>query len=218
MTVVHGSAQPPSVMEYRVGPIHGCDVNACDDAYVEPGSPLTPLVTPGTIPFEKRPMDMGDATPFAVAGGVLGPLQSLLIESFGAVWDETLMPGCGSECFSGSAGKLFPFPFNDIESTSQERVSKIQFFWYLDPSNVQAIWLHGLPLSFRVAQKGTDPAGWRVYDLFYCGQVRGPSSSFRVLPRPSNSFRVLPSPSNSFRVLPIPSESFRVLPSPSNSF
>ena len=37
VTVVRGSIAKPDVMEYKVGPIHGCDVNACDDAVVAEG-------------------------------------------------------------------------------------------------------------------------------------------------------------------------------------
>ena len=52
VSVVRGSKV--DVMEYKVGPLHGCDVNDCDSSYVEPGSPIVPLVADGTIPFEKR--------------------------------------------------------------------------------------------------------------------------------------------------------------------
>jgi hypothetical protein len=128
VTVARGSQL--DVMEYRVGPLHDCDSNACDDAHVAQGSPITPLVAPGTIPFEKRPVDMADATigPL-MAAAVFVPLRRLLVESFGPVFPDALIPRCGTECFSGEAGSLFPFGFNDILSTSTLRVSKLQFFW-----------------------------------------------------------------------------------------
>ena len=34
----------------------------------------------------------------------------------------------------------------------------------------QAIWLHGLPFTLRVAQHGPSPANDTIYDLYYCGQ------------------------------------------------
>jgi hypothetical protein len=125
VTVVRGSMI--DVMEYKVGPLKGCDENDCDAAYVTPGSPIVPLVADGAIPFEKRPMDMSDATVFEVLiPQVLTPLTSLLVQSFGSVWDESLIPGCGAACFSGEAGALFPFAFNDIESSDTTRVSKLR--------------------------------------------------------------------------------------------
>ena len=72
-------------------------------------------------------MDMSDATVFEVLiPQVLTPLTSLLVQSFGSVWDESLIPGCGAACFSGEAGALFPFAFNDIESSETTRVSKLR--------------------------------------------------------------------------------------------
>ena len=109
VTVSRGSAVPPDVMEYKVGPLHGCDVNACDDAYVEAGSPITPLVEPASISFEKRPMDMADTTPLWLAAKeVFAPLKQLLLQSFGPVFDDVFMPGCGTACFSGEAGTSGP--------------------------------------------------------------------------------------------------------------
>lgn len=169
VTIARGSKI--DVMEYRVGPIVG--------GKVEKGSPIVPLVEEGTIPFEKRPMDLGDTTPLLVADQAFPELKDLLIESFGPVWADSMFPGCGSECFSGKAGQLYPFAFNDISSTTKERISKIAFFWYMDQTNFQAIWLHGLPFSFRVSQKGTDVSDWRVFDFFYCG--KGPFPSAKAL-------------------------------------
>ena len=80
---------------------------------------------------------MSDSTPLLLAPAVFAPLKSLLLASFGPVFDETLYPGCGTECLSGEDGFTFAFPFNDIESTSVTRVSKLQFFWFLDPYNTQ---------------------------------------------------------------------------------
>merc|ERR1712185_699489 len=101
---------------------------------------------------------MADTTTLVFARDVVfAPLKQLLLESFGPVWGGGLLPNCttaAEECFSGAAGTVYPFAFNDIHSTSEVRVSKLQFFWYAEPANFQAIWLHGLPFSFRVAQRG----------------------------------------------------------------
>lgn len=121
VTVVRGSLARPDVMEYRVGPIHGCDAGDCSAASVEAGSPLVPLLSDGAVSFEKRPIDVSDPTPFAQYAPLLLSLKSLLLESFGPVFDETLMPGCGTKCFSGADGLLTPFAFNDIASTAQAR-------------------------------------------------------------------------------------------------
>lgn len=177
VTISRGSKR--DVMEYRVGPLHGCDLDACELSLVEMGSPMVPLVAEGSIPFEKRPMDVADVSPLALSALIFPPLKDLLLESFGPVFNEWLLPGCGVECFTGSAGQLFPFAFNDILSTSTERVSKVQLFWFVDPSQFQAMWLHPLPFSFRISQRGTDPADWKVFDLFYCGA--GPFESAEAL-------------------------------------
>ena len=95
------------------------------------------------------------------------------------LFDETLMPGCGEACFSASDGSLFPFPFNDISATAAARVSKLQFFWFKDLANVQALWLHGLPFTMHIAQRGSSPANTTYYDLYYCGQ--GPFASAAAL-------------------------------------
>lgn len=179
VTVVRGSLARPDVMEYRVGPIHGCDAGDCSAASVEAGSPLVPLLSDGAVSFEKRPIDVSDPTPFAQYAPLLLSLKSLLLESFGPVFDETLMPGCGTKCFSGADGLLTPFAFNDIASTAQTRVSKMQLFWYKDKANMQASWLHGLPFTFRVEQRGASQANTRIYDIYYCGQ--GPFDSAQAL-------------------------------------
>ena len=177
VSVVRGSKV--DVMEYKVGPLHGCDVNDCDSSYVEPGSPIVPLVADGTIPFEKRPVDMADATPLALASSVFDPLKGLLLESFGPIFSDMFYPNCGKECFSGEDGDVFPFAFNDILSSTKQRVSKIQFFWFNERTNFQAMWLHNLPFSFRVAQVGTSQANWKIFDVYYCGS--GPYESAEAL-------------------------------------
>jgi hypothetical protein len=54
-----------------------------------------------------------------------------------------------------------------------------EFFWHLDSTNFQAIWLHPLPFSVRIAQRGVHPADWYAYDLYYCGV--GPFASAQAL-------------------------------------
>ena len=93
VTVVRGSIAKPDVMEYKVGPLHGCDAGDCSAATVEPGSPLVPLLADGAVSFEKRPVDMTDSTSLVVVPGVLLELRELLVESFGPVFDDALMPG-----------------------------------------------------------------------------------------------------------------------------
>ena len=70
-------------------------------------------------------MDMADATPMKLAPSILLEMKDLLVASFGTVWDESLMPGCFSECFSGSDGRLYPYAFNDIDSTTRRREGAI---------------------------------------------------------------------------------------------
>jgi hypothetical protein len=178
VSVARGSRQ--DVMEFKVGPLHGCDANACDKAFVEPDSPLVPLLAPGQVSFEKRPMDMADSTWEPLLARVFRPLQPLLLASFGPVFPAPLMPArCGAHCHSGGNGTVFVFQFNDVLSTRSRRVSKLGFMWHRDRPGFQAMWLHPLPFSFRVAQVGTHLANWSVFDLFFCGQ--GPYASAEAL-------------------------------------
>ena len=64
-------------------------------------------------------------------------------------------------------------------SSTKQRVSKIQFFWFNERTNFQAMWLHNLPFSFRVAQVGTSQANWKIFDVYYCGS--GPYESAEAL-------------------------------------
>lgn len=90
VVIMRGSAN--DVMEYKVGPIHGCDDNACDDASVEKGSPIVPLTAPGAISYEKRPMDLGDVSYATIMTAALEPLKELLVESFGPVFSDLMFP------------------------------------------------------------------------------------------------------------------------------
>ena len=177
VVVTRGTAL--DVMEYKVGPIRGCDTNACDAAVVEKGSPIVPLTTPGSISYEKRPFDIAETGYATIFDRVFEPLKPLLLETFGKCFSDLTYPGCGSECFSGKEGTVFPIPLNDISSTSKQRVYRVVAQWLRDWDSTEAMYLHVLPFSFKVATIGTDPKDWKVYHLTYCGH--GPYESAEAL-------------------------------------
>ena len=80
-----------------------------------------------------------------------------LTSSQGPAWSPSAQPHC-------------PPSTRDIPSACRACLDR-----YAERVNFQAIWLHGIPFTFRVAQKGTDPSDWYVFDLFYCGN--GPFQS-----------------------------------------
>eukprot|EP00965_Chrysotila_dentata_P081367 2686953-Pleurochrysis_carterae.AAC.2 len=59
VTLVRGSADPPDVMEYKVGPILGCGTAGCDTASLETAT-IEPMLAPGAVPFQKRPYELSD--------------------------------------------------------------------------------------------------------------------------------------------------------------
>ena len=75
VVVTRGTAL--DVMEYKVGPIRGCDKNACDAAVVEKGSPIVPLTTPGSISYEKRPFDIAETGYATIFDRIFEPLKPL---------------------------------------------------------------------------------------------------------------------------------------------
>ena len=177
VTVARGSVDPPDVMEYKIGPLHGCDLGDCGSiSLLSVGDEIEPLTKPGQISWAKRPYDMGEVSYFPLIQATLQPLSSLLFEKFGPIFDYG--EDCSSDCpaHDPKAGSVTPFAFNDIESNSTNRISKMMFFWFEEDGYPDALWLHPLPFSFHIDQKnGGDVSSWIVYDLKLC--TEGPFAS-----------------------------------------
>lgn len=170
VTLARGITQ--DVMEYKIGPIKGCDAGDCGDD-ISVGNEITPLTEPGEISWAKRPVDLGESWLNNIVMETLKPLSGVLFERFGPVFDY------GSDCkscpdFDISQGSAFPFGFNDIDSNSTNRVTKMMFFWYRDKEHGgydDSLWLHPLPFSFHIDQKnGGDEGSWTAYDIKLCMQ------------------------------------------------
>lgn len=167
VTVVRGLASPPDVMEYQVGPLHGCDAGNCSAPSIPDGSPITPLTQPGQIPFAKRPYDLSDDTMLRPVYAALKELMPMLTTEFGYVWDW--IPGCAAgECWNDQEGRSILEVYNDISSNNVSRISKYTLNWYSFGGEVQAQWLHELPLFMRFNQTGADPSKWFLFDWTYC--------------------------------------------------
>jgi len=169
VTVARGESK--DVMEYKIGPIKGCDSGDCSSISV--GDEITPLTKPGEISWAKRPFDVGETWQLKLIFEVLEPLSGILLERFGPIFDYS------DDCDTCpehdiSMGKVFAFPFNDIESNSTHRVSKMMFFWYRDFDNGgydDVVWLHPLPFTFHIDQKdGGDDGSWTSRDIKLCAQ------------------------------------------------
>eukprot|EP00946_MAST-07B_sp_MAST-7B-sp1_P005058 g5058.t1 len=171
VAVVRGLVVPPDVMLYRIGPLAGTPT----DPYIVKDNKdpsIVPLTKPGEIPYAKRPYDVNDDTSIKLSIPELTKLKPFLVEFLGPIWDW--LPGCsaGSDCWDPEAGRSIIVPYNDITSSSTSRISRWSLNWYKTGSNVQAQWLHELPLSFRTNQTGSNPEDWFVYDFMYCGSLQ----------------------------------------------
>lgn len=164
VTVARGETK--DVMEYKIGPIKGCDTGDCGSISV--GDEVTPLTKPGEVSWAKRPVDLGETWFMKLVSETVEPLSGVLLERFGPIFDDY--------CDICPEGKVLPFSFNDIESNSTHRVSKMMFFWYRDFDDGgydDSMWLHPLPFSFHIDQKdGGDEGSWTAYDIKLC--VQGP--------------------------------------------
>jgi len=181
VTVVRGSATPPDVMEYKIGPIYGCNLGNCgSSSLISVGDDIVPLTKPGKIPWAKRPVDFGDSSLTPLITVSLQDLAPMLYGKFGPVFEfgSDCVPDCPAH--DKNAGSIVPFAFNDILSTSTNRISKMLFFWSREDGYADAIWLHPLPFSFHIDQKnGGDSDTWQAYDFILCDQ--GPFNSTDAL-------------------------------------
>jgi|EP00945_MAST-04E_sp_MAST-4E-sp1_P001062 hypothetical protein len=178
VAVVRGLVSPPDVMLYRIGPITGTPSEPHID---EAKGEVTPLTAPGDIPYAKRPYDVNDDTSIKIAIPELQKLKPFLVEFLGPIWDW--LPNCpaGSECWDPAAGRSIVVPYNDITSSAISRISRFSINWYKTGENVQAQWLHELPLAFRTNQTGSNPSNWFVYDIMYCGHLQTFASASQLL-------------------------------------
>ena len=185
VAVVRGLASPPDVMLYRVGPLPIDPIAFSGDSpdlvLDDSITSIEPLTSPGEIPYAKRPFDVNDDTSLLLAIPELQKILPFLVDFIGPVWDW--LPGCpaGSNCWDPAAGRSLLVPYNDITSSATSRISRFSLNWYQSGDNVQAQWLHELPLAFRTNQTGSDPAEWFVYDFIYCGSLRTYASASDLL-------------------------------------
>lgn len=168
VTVVRPTRDPPDVMEFRVGPLRGCDVARCSEPWIDADEgEVTPLLPDGQVSLQKRPMDMGDNSLDSLIQATLIPIKDLLVASFGKVWPPTVIPISNESVWSdGSEGKVWYFVFNDIASTAELRISRVDFFWVESDEEFQANWLHPLPFALLVEERAAIPA---LREVSYCG-------------------------------------------------
>ena len=84
------------------------------------------------------------------------PLLRARRRAHSAPWRLVVVCAGHASTISGGGGPLFPFPFNDILSSTRERVSEIQVFGYATREQVQALWRHraaSLEAEERAARK-----------------------------------------------------------------
>ena len=86
IVVVRGLETPPDVMEYRVGPLLGCNHGHCSQPAIDDQSVITPLVKPGAIPYAKRPYDLGDDTIMQKSLEAVTELLPMFTAVFGQIW------------------------------------------------------------------------------------------------------------------------------------
>jgi primary-amine oxidase len=175
VVVVRGLQDLPDVMEYRVGPISGCNVGKCNEPKIDDRAPITPLTKPGAIPYAKRPYDTSDDTMLPLTFVAIKELMPMLSTEIGKIWDW--IPGCApGECYDPAQGRSIIVPYNDISASSSSRISKYTLNWYPSGDQVQVQWLHELPIFMRINQTGADPANWFLYDFTYCAGLPYPTA------------------------------------------
>ena len=87
VVVARGLIPSPDVMEYMIGPLHGCNTGNCDNPSIDDDSPIVPLTKPGQIAFAKRPFDLSDDTQLIMSYKALKTLMPMLTAEFGKIWD-----------------------------------------------------------------------------------------------------------------------------------
>lgn len=99
VTVARGSVTPPDVMEYRVGPLRGCDAGDCGAARVDGGGgeSVVPLTAPGEIAWAKRPVDLGERALDPLVAASLAALAPELRARFGDVFEYPPEARCGDD-------------------------------------------------------------------------------------------------------------------------
>ena len=188
--VVVGRPTKFDVMEYKVGPV--------DHILAGKHATIAALLEDGTIPFAKRPYDVGEDLYASLVVETLETLKEVLIPSFGAGpfqrarGGSGLLPSLGmflndnATAWDGAEddddddlfpGAVFPFAFNDVASSAKKRISTIRFFLYPSVEHFQTMWLHPLPLSFRIEHTSVNPAEWApAYDISFCGTTYASST------------------------------------------
>merc|ERR1712003_458466 len=103
-------------MEYRIGPIKGCEVGDCGDN-ISVGNEIAALTKPREISWAKRPIDYGETWPMKLTRETLEPLSGVLLDRFGPIFEyEDSCKRCPKH--DASMGKVMPSTFNDILSNS----------------------------------------------------------------------------------------------------